>query len=431
MIRLGSMDKLKKILVILIIIAFKVSVIGITAVGAEPLPEDIANRDPKEVFIEIEAEAAILMEASTGKVLYDKNAYERSAPASVTKIMTLLLALEAIDEGKIRWDEELVVSRNAEGMGGSQMTLEAGQEVPIEDIIKGISIVSANDGAVAIAERLYGTEQAFVQNMNEKAAELGMANSNFQNTSGWPDENHYMSARDIAVLSAFAIDTQPGILDLASQREFTFSGVTQPNFNPLLDNYEGADGLKTGWTKRAGNCFAGTVERDGLRLISVVLGSPTGSARKADTEALMNYGFNEYSFDTVAYQGEIAGQASVPNGKDTEVDLVVAENLDVLMPADQGYDLKTEANIKRVSAPITKGDVLGGIIVTNTKGEILNKTDLVAAADVERQSFILNAYRSIRSLSGSSFVVEPNHLKVHAGFLLWDRLMIFHFGNLI
>lgn len=390
--RLDSMDKLKKILVILIIIAFKVSVIGITTVGAEPLAEDITHRVSKEL-LEIEAEAAILMEASTGKILYDKNAYERYEPASVTKIMTLLLALEAIDEGKISWNEKLVVSRNAGAMGGSQMSLEAGQVVSIKNIIKGIAIVSANDGAIAIAEHLYGTEQAFVQKMNEKAAELGMANSNFQNTSGWPHDNHYTSARDLAVLSAFAIKTQPGILDLASQREFTFNGVTQPNFNPLLDDYEGADGLKTGWTGKAGNCFAGTVERDGLRLISVVLGSPTGSARKADTEALMNYGFNEFSFDRVAYQGDIVGHTEVSNGRYREVDLVVAEDFGVLMPANQGYDLKAEVKLKKVSAPIAKGDVLGGIFVTNTKGEVLNKTDLVAAADVERQSFILNVFK--------------------------------------
>ena len=431
MIRLRNMDKLKKILVFLIIIAFKVSVIGITAVGAEPVLEYSASEKSKKVHLEIEAEAAILIEASTGKVIYDKNAYERYAPASVTKIMTLLLALEAIDEGKLRWDERLVVSRNAGEMGGSQMTLKTGQSVSIEDIIKGIAIVSANDGAVAIAEYLYGTEQAFVQKMNEKAAELGMANSNFQNTSGWPHDNHYTSARDLAVLSAFAIKTQPGILNLSSQREFTFNGVTQPNFNPLLDNYEGADGLKTGWTGKAGNCFAGTVERDGLRLISVVLGSPTGSARQADTEALMNYGFNDFSFDTVAYQGDIVGKAAVPNGTDTEVDLVVAENLGALVPANQDYALKTEVKIKSASAPITKGDVLGGIIVTNTKGEILNTTDLVAAADVERQSYIPNAFGSIRSLSGSSSGIGTNHLKVSAGFLLWDRSTTVHLGNLI
>ena len=402
------MDKLKKMLVILIIIAFKVYVIGVTAVGAEAVSGYSASEESKEVHLEIEAGAAILMEASTGKVLYDKNAYERYAPASVTKIMTLLLALEAIEEGKITWDEKLVVSRNAGGMGGSQMTLEAGQEVSIEDIIKGISIVSANDGAIAIAEHLYGTEQAFVQKMNEKAAELGMANSNFQNTSGWPADNHYMSARDIAVLSAFAIKTQPGILDLTSQREFTFNGVTQQNFNPLYDSYEGADGLKTGWTKKAGNCFAGTVEQNGLRLISVVLGSPTGSARKADTEILMNYGFNEFSFDTVAYQGDIAGKVAVPNGLNEEVDLAVAENLGALVPANQVYDLKTEVKIERISAPITKGDVLGRILVTNTNGEILNKTDLVATADVERQSFILNGLKNIMSLTGSSSGAKTN-----------------------
>ena len=392
--RLGSMDKLKKIFVILIIIAFKVSVIGVP-VGAEPLADYIANGDSKERPFEVEAAAAILIEASTGKIIYDKNAYRSYPPASVTKIMTLLLALEAIDEGKIKWNDKLVVSRNAGGMWGSRMDLEPGQVVSIKKIIEGIAIVSANDGAVAIAEHIYGTEQAFVQKMNEKAAELGMVNSNFQNTSGWPHDNHYSSARDLAVLSAFAVKTQPGILDLASQREFTFNGVTQANFNPLLDSYEGADGLKTGWTGKAGNCFAGTVERDGLRLISVVLGSPTGSARKADTEALMNYGFNEFNFNTVAYQGEIAAKITVPNGKDTEVDLILAENLGVLVPANQDYDLKTEVKINEVSAPVTKGDVVGGIIVTNTKGEILSKTDLVAAADVEKENFILTVFKSI------------------------------------
>jgi serine-type D-Ala-D-Ala carboxypeptidase (penicillin-binding protein 5/6) len=402
--RLGNMDKLKKLLVALIIIAVNIFVIGITTAGADPFPsEHVANGGSNELLFQVEAEAAILIEASTGKIIYSKNAYERNAPASVTKIMTLLLVLEAIEDGTLSWDDKLVVSRNAGGMWGSRMDLETGQVVSIKNIIEGIAIVSANDGSVAIAEHLYGTEQAFVQKMNEKAAELGMTNSNFKNTSGWPDDNHYSSARDLAILSAFAIKTQPGILNLSSQREFTFNGVTQPNFNPLLDNYEGADGLKTGWTGKAGNCFAGTVERDGLRLISVVLGSPTDSARKADTEALMNYGFNEFNFDIVVHQGDIAGQAAVSNGKDTEVDLIVSENLGVLIPANQNYDLITEVKINEVSAPINTGDVLGEIIVTTTEGEILNKKDLVAAADVERQNFILNVFSNMPGLSESSF----------------------------
>jgi len=353
------------------------------ALGAEPLPEDNGYGGSKELPFEVEAEAAILMEASTGKNLYDKNAYERYEPASVTKIMTLLLALEAINAGEIRWDENLVVSNKAGRMKGSQMGLEAGQEVSIKNILKGISTVSANDGSIAIAEHLYGTERNFVQKMNEKASELGMASSNFQNSSGWPAENHYTSARDIAILSAFAINVQTGILDLTSQREFTFNGVHRHSYNPLLGNYEGADGLKTGWTGRAGYCLAGTVEKDGLRLIAVVLNSPTDSARGADTEALMNYGFSEFSFDTVANKGDIVSQAAVSNRKDTEVDLVVAENLGALVPANLGYDLKTEIKIGKVSAPITKGDVQGRIFVTNTKGEVLNQTDLLAAADVE------------------------------------------------
>ncbi len=350
---------------------------------------------------EVEAEAAILMDASTGQILYEKNAYERYEPASVTKIMTLLLALEAINEGKIRWDETLVVSKKAGRMPGSRMGLEAGQVVSIEDILKGISIVSANDGSIAIAEHLYGIERIFVQKMNEKAAELGMTNSNFQNTSGWPAENHYMSARDIAILSAFAIKAQPGILDLASQGEFTFNGVHRQSYNPLLGNYEGADGLKTGWTERAGNCLAGTVERDGLRLISVVLNSPTDSARRTDTEALMNYGFSEFSFDTVVNKGDIVSQVAVSNGKDTEVDLVVAENLNALVSASQDYDLKTEVKFGRVSAPITEGDVLGSIFVTNNNGEVLSKTDLVAAADVERIRFSDSLSKSVGGVFGS------------------------------
>jgi D-alanyl-D-alanine carboxypeptidase (penicillin-binding protein 5/6) len=206
------------------------------------------------------AEYAALMEVSTGQFLYVKNADEPRPPASITKIMTLLLAFEALERGDINWDTKTIVSERAWRIGGSSMFLEVDTEVTVEELINGIIIVSANDGCVAMAELLAGSEEAFAQRMNQRAQELGLKQTQFQNSTGMPAENHYMSARDIAILARELITKHPRILEIAQKREYTYNNIRQHNLNPLIGRFKGADGLKTGSTPQSGYSLVGTVQ---------------------------------------------------------------------------------------------------------------------------------------------------------------------------
>lgn len=408
------MSSLKKILTLLLIATLLITQAGTVTVWAQETAEVIENEEEgEELPFEIEAQSAILIESNTGQIMYEKNTDVPYPPASITKIMTLLLALEAIDEGVLDWDEKVTVSENAwkTGHEGSTMFLEVGMEVTVEDILKGISIVSGNDACVAIAEHLYGSENIFVQHMNAKASEIGLTNTRFQNTSGLPEPEHYMSARDIAKLSAYTIETQPKILELESQRKFTFN-VEDPQYNrnPLLGHYEGADGLKTGWTREAGYCLAGTAQRDNLRLISVVLNSPDERTRRSDSKALLDYGFRNYVFETVTGKSEVAAQAPVPDGKTKEIDLITAEALEAVIKQEDKDRLEKEIIIDKISAPIREGEKLGKMSIT-MDDEVLSSVNLLASEDVERSNFVVIAFRRIGSFLGNIATGTLNRIK--------------------
>ncbi len=361
---------------------------------AEPDTDTTVEEPEDELPFDVDANSAILMEATTGMILYEKDADTRYPPASITKIMTLLIVLEAIEEGKMDWDETVVVSENAWRMKGSEMFLEIGQEVTVDELLQGISVVSANDACVAIAEHLYGSEEMFVQIMNQKAQELGMSKSQFQNTTGLPDESHYMSARDIAILSAYTINNYPKILELESQREFTFNEIVQYNRNPLLGRFTGADGLKTGWTTEAGYCLAGTAKQNDFRLVSVILNSPSLSTRLSSTEALLNYGFRNYIFKIMIDQGEVVGEAPVPDGKDREVEASALKSLGAVITLSDEDELETQVIYDKLSAPVQKGDRVGEIHIL-LKDEVLSRVVLVAEQEVERTNFAVIALRQV------------------------------------
>lgn len=390
------MARHRKLLALILVILLLGSPLGAFNVlaqpGAAPTGE---NESPVEgnggegeegegLPFDVPAESALLVEALTGKVLYAKDIDTPYHPASITKIMTLLLALEAIERGEMGWQDKVTVSEKAWEMGGSQMFLEIGQEVSVEDLLKGISIVSANDACVAIAEHLEGSESLFVHKMNERAKELGLTNSQFQNASGWPAEDHFMSARDIATLSAYIINTQPKILELESQREFTFNiGDPQYNRNPLLGRYPGADGLKTGWTSEAGYCLAGTAFQNNMRLVSVVLKTASDRNRLAATETLLDYGFNNYVYKVLVEKDTIVGEIIIPDGKVREVEVITADSLAAVVPVEDAGYLETSQEFYRVSAPLQKGD-LAGEMLAYLDGELVSYVDLLLNEDVER-----------------------------------------------
>ncbi len=335
---------------------------------------------------EINAKSAILMEQSSGKVLFEYNADEALPPASVTKVMTILLVLEAIDEGKITINDPVTVSAYATSMGGSQIYLKENEVMSVSDLLKAVVVASANDAAVALAEHLYGTEEAFVARMNERAAELGMANTNFCNTNGLDDTDtgHLTSARDIAIMSREVLK-HPLIFDYStiwmdSVRNGEF-GLT--NTNRLIRFYHGANGLKTGSTSKAGFCISATAERDGMQLIAVIMGAPSRDTRNALAASLLDFGFANYSVRS--FPGQTVDPVPVKGGTTRSCE---ASYADASFVTEKSNEETTTQVVYHTSlrAPVKKGDVVGTVRFL-LGSEELGTTDLVAQSDVKEMTF--------------------------------------------
>jgi len=362
------------------------------------------SAEPAAVF-DVAAGAAVLLEASTGQVLFDKGSGTPLPPASITKLMTLLLALEAVEQGQVTWDEPVIVSERAWRMGGSEMFLKIGQEVTFGNLLTGISVVSANDACIAVAEHLAGSEEAFVQRMNERAAALGLTSSSFRNSSGIPAPGHQMSARDIAVLSQHLLQEHPTVLELYAKREFTFNDIRQFNRNPLLGRFPGADGLKTGWTDEAGYCLVGTAVQDGVRLISVVLNTAGEQERLTATKELLNYGFRNFTLHTVAAPGALVGEGvPVRDGRKLLAAVTGTEEIRVLLPAGRTPDELELATtgIKDLQAPVAAGTGAATLEV-RLDGVTLTAAELVTAEPIERANVFVRLLRAISGLFRNLF----------------------------
>ncbi len=356
-------------------------------------------------FQEIGASAAILMEFSRGEIIYSHNEDKPLPPASLTKIMTLLLAYEALEEGRVNWDDPVTISEKAWGTGGSQMYLEVNQVVPFGELITGIATISANDACVAVAEYLSGSEDVFVTEMNRKAQELGLSSTLFQNTSGLPHEAHYSSALDMARIAHYYIDRFPEALALHAQEHYTFNNIPQNNRNPLLGRFPGADGLKTGHTSESGYCLIATAEQNGMRFITVVLDSESRAARLRDNEILLNYAFRNYTLYPVFAPGEEVAVVEIKGGITRTMELQVEEAVEVVIPFHRQEDLIIELNyLENLSAPFTKHEVMGNAEIY-LDDVLLAKTPLITADDVEKAGFFVLRWRDLTDFA------------VHA----WDR----------
>ena len=329
--------------------------------------------------------SALLMEKETGTVLYDQDSHQKLEPASVTKIMTLLLVMEALDDGRLSPDDMVTVSANAAGMGGSQVYLKEGEQMPVRELIKCVTVVSGNDCAVALAEHLYGSEAAFVAEMNRKAQALGMADTNFVNCTGLPADGHVTTAYDIALMSRELILNHPDIRDyttiwMDSIRDGTF-GLT--NTNRLIRFYAGATGLKTGSTDTALYCMSATAERDGMELIAVIMKAPTSAQRFEDAKALLDYGFANYALVNVYPETPLA-PVDVLLGTAAQVQPQLKEDCTLLVDKRLADQVSTRVTVAQdVEAPVDPGQTLGQLEVY--VGEELQKTiPIVAAQGVER-----------------------------------------------
>jgi D-alanyl-D-alanine carboxypeptidase (penicillin-binding protein 5/6) len=353
------------------------------------------------VFSEFEtpAKCAVLMEFSTGTFLYEKEADLPVSPASITKLMTLYLGFEAVKEGRAKWDDMVYVSEKAWRTEGSRMWLEERSKVSYRDIITGISVVSANDACVALAEHLYGSVSGFVQVMNEKAREMGLTNTQFRNPHGLTEEGHHMSARDIAVLAKKLIEDFPEILELESMRSFTHNGITEYNRNPLLGVFPGADGLKTGWTEDAGYCLVGTAKQDGIRLISVILNTKDETERKEASQDILAYGFRNFELFTAVRQGDIVTNMEVEKGIELSVPVKAVEDITIVIPSARKNDIKITPVLNQGSlkAPVEPDTVVGKLEV-KLDDKVLATTDISTAGSVEKAGFFRLLVRFILNL---------------------------------
>lgn len=343
------------------------------------------------------SKAQLLIDTNSGKILYENNIHEKLYPASVTKIMTMLLAMEALEEGKVKADEMIPVSERAAGLGGSQIFLAPGDRITFAEMMIGIGVGSANDASMAMAEFLAGSSEVFVEQMNKKAQELGMTNTNFVNPHGLHDENHYTTAFDISLMSLELL-SHPKIhewITIWYDEEFLQGkikkreGVYLSNSNQIIRFYEGGDGLKTGFTREAANCISATAVRDGTRFLAVILGAPGRPALFAEARTLLDYGFANWRSLPVAEKGEVLGRVKVDKGSVEEIDFVAKERYSLLVKKGTKEQVIHEIIIpERLTAPLETSTQIGTLLVKSAAGEELGRVALVPAADVQRASII-------------------------------------------
>jgi D-alanyl-D-alanine carboxypeptidase (penicillin-binding protein 5/6) len=332
----------------------------------------ISKVNADEIFAP-SSKSAILIEASTGEVLYEKNANEKLKPASMTKMMTLLLTFEAIERGDLKLTDEVIVSINASGMGGSQILLETGEKMAVDNLIKGVAIASGNDAAVALAEKIGGTEDYFVELMNKRATELGLKNTHFQNAHGIDAENHYSTAYDMSVIARELLKHEK-ITDYTKiyemyLRENTNRKVWLVNTNKLVRFYDYIDGLKTGYTRGAGYCITLTGMKNGMRLIAVTMDEPSIESRNRETLGLIDYGFAQYELETLLSKESIIATKTIAKSIQRKVDVVPLEDIKVLNKKMQNKKTVTyKIDINNIEAPVNKGNVVGSItLIENDK----------------------------------------------------------------
>lgn len=350
------------------------------------------------------SKSAILIESSTGEILYQKNANEKLAPASMTKIMALILIMENLENGNLKWNDIVVTSKNAASMGGSQIFLEANEMMSVEDLVKGICIASGNDATVALAEKIAGTEKAFVKLMNDKASSLELKNTHFVNATGLDAEGHYSSAYDMSVMARELVRHEK-ILEFSSIYEDYLRKNTEKSFwlvntNKLVKFYSYIDGLKTGFTKNAGYCLTATGKKKDMRLISVVMGSETTDKRSTDTLAMLDYGFNRYSIDKVVSSDKALGKIKINLGDNEEADIISVKDINILNDSQKGKrNITYKIDTKSINAPIKKGDVIGKITVYEN-GKYLSYEDITVVNDVKKANIFKILARNLKDIMG-------------------------------
>lgn len=333
------------------------------------------------------ADSFLLIDFHSGRVLAEKNIHKKVEPASITKLMTAYVIYKEIEAGRLSVDEEVLISKKAWRMKGSKMFVEVGNKVKVDDLLKGIIVQSGNDATVAMAEHIAGTESAFADYMNQHARALGMLDTNFVNSTGWPHKDHVTTAADLAKLARALIREFPVQYQRYSEKEYTYNGIRQYNRNKLLWRDRDVDGIKTGHTESAGYCLVASAKRDDMRLISVVLGTNSEKAREAASQSLLSYGFRFYESNKLYSAGESLNSARIWKGEISELNLGLEKDLYVTIPRGQYKNLDAVMDVSaNIEAPVEKGQQLGNVVVT-FEGEELVSQPLIALQSVAEGSF--------------------------------------------
>jgi len=374
---------MKKLLVLLIVLLFPFKVNATNTLLAE------------------NAKSAIMLESSTGEIIFEKNSHERFNPASMTKMMSMLLIVEAVENNIIKWDDIVTVSENASSMGGSQILLETNEKMSVEDLFKGVAIASGNDAVVALAEKVAGTEAMFVKMMNDKAKELGLKDTNFMNPHGLDEQNHYSSAYDMSIIAKELVKHEK-VLKYTSiyedyLRKNTDREIWLVNTNKLVRFYDGVDGLKTGFTNLAGYCLTATAKKDNMRIITVVMGEPDSKVRNKEVSEMLDYAYAQYSVTTILKKNQVLDTIEIDKAKESKYDVIVLNDINILHKKGVKIDKKYTLKLNDIKVPTKYKDSVGKVTISNG-----NKIDVVISKDVEKASILelyLKYLRNIFTLS--------------------------------
>jgi D-alanyl-D-alanine carboxypeptidase (penicillin-binding protein 5/6) len=336
------------------------------------------------------AASAVLMDAGSGTILFEKNGHKPLPPASITKVMTMLLVMEAVQQGKIKMTDMVRVSEKAASMGGTQVFLEPGERMNVQDLLKAVAIASGNDASVALAEFIGGTEEHFVQMMNEKAKQLGMKNTHFQNSNGLPEPNHYSSAHDIALMSRELLKYPEIVKFTGIYQDYLRQNTEKPfwlvNTNKLVRYYPGVDGLKTGFTSEAKFCLTATAKRGNMRLIAVVMGEPEVKTRNREVSAMLDFAFNQYNSHILYKKGDVIAERHVEKGDPATIRIHAGHTFSVLLKkGEDPGSYKRHIIWKELKAPIRKGEVIGKLQFVKD-GRIAAEMELAAATEIRKAS---------------------------------------------
>lgn len=357
--------------------------------------------------------SAILVDNLSGKVLYEKNADEKLAPASMTKLASMLMVMEAIDNGNLKYEDKVTISEEAANMGGSQVFLQAGEVYTVHDLLKSVAIASGNDAVVALAEKIGGSQSGFIDMLNKRLKEIGATNTNFVNAHGLDAEGHYSTARDMSIIARELLK-HPKILEFTSIYEEYLekndgSRIWLVNTNKLVRFYDGVDGLKTGFTKTAGYCLTATASKNNFRLISVVMGEDTSENRSSDTVKMLNYGFNTFKINIIKTKGESLGKVRVEKGKQDKANIVLLNDAtEILKNTDPVTEYSFNLKVNKIKAPVKVGDIVGTAEIIDSEGNIVDEVDVTVEKDIKKANILDYMLRNLKTIGFGKSILKQN-----------------------